>query len=147
MFLALIRTLADICPDCATSPHDSNHLFNCPNTTTLTFVNLWTFPNRRKWQYFLTWRWKTQQMTNVDWFLKKVKNVGSLLVRYTGLGLLLLQCVILWPMFVLLIAILVLLIAKCWVYCSFSWKDFQESWASFVIYSSWPQLWSQICYN
>ena len=33
------------CPDCASSPHDAIHLFNCPsNPTNLTVANLWTKP-------------------------------------------------------------------------------------------------------
>ena len=41
----LDENVNNTCPDCASSPHDANHLFNCTsNPTTLTVENLWTKP-------------------------------------------------------------------------------------------------------
>ena len=41
----LDENVNNTCPDCALSPHDANHLFNCTsNPTTLTVENLWTKP-------------------------------------------------------------------------------------------------------
>ena len=37
--------IQDICPNCDSSPHNSNHLFNCPaNPTNLNVSSLWTKP-------------------------------------------------------------------------------------------------------
>ena len=43
----LDNTVEDKCPNCSYVPHDTAHLFNCPDDpTTLTVVSLWTKPKQ-----------------------------------------------------------------------------------------------------
>ena len=41
----LDENIQNVCPKCNESPHDTHHLFRCPdNPTTLSVISLWTDP-------------------------------------------------------------------------------------------------------